>query len=291
MPSPADPLAHLPKDVRHQLRRLVTSCQAHFSARLTGLYLHGSAASGGWQPSVSDLDLLLAVKSWQHGDRPVMTAVCLDLSGHPAHFELHALAPRDLTPWVHPASYRFHYGEAWRGRLASGTLAPGSDVAMVARDRDLAAHLTMVRSGGLTLCGKPSATVIPAVPRLHFVDSVFCDLQESAELSPREGYEVLNLCRTWALLTQGALLTKEEGGRWALSRLPADQAATVYEALVAHRDGRSEDPLRVACFRQLMWPTLWTMAHPAERAVIRRWWPPAVIDRPVSRPGRIRPHA
>ncbi len=282
MPSAPDPLAHLPTDIRHQLRRLVTACQAHFSARLSGLYLHGSAASGGFSAQASDLDLVLVVSSWQHGDRPVMTSLCLDLSVHPADLELHALAARDLAPWVHPTPFRFHYSEAWRARLAAGAPAPGSDSGSTARDRDLAVHVTMARASGLTLCGKPAAAVLPAVPRLHFVDSVFCDLKDSSESPPREGYEVLNLCRSWAFLTDTRLLAKEEAGRWSLSRLPADQGATVYQALLAHRDGRFEDPLRVADFRQLMWPTLWSLARPAERALIRRWWPAALADRPFG---------
>ncbi|MHB1841666.1 MAG: aminoglycoside adenylyltransferase domain-containing protein [Sulfobacillus sp.] len=278
MPSPGDSLAHLPADIRHQLGRLTTACQAHFAGRLVGLYLHGSAASGGWQASASDLDLLLIVSFWRSADRPVMTALCLDLSAHPGHFELHVLTHRDLTPWEHPAAYRFHYSETWRGRISAGAPAPGTDVGMGARDRDLAAHLTTARARGLILCGRPVATAIPVVPRLHFIDSVFCDLQDSTVTSPGEGYEVLNLCRSWAFLTHGELLSKEEGGRWALSRLPADQAATVYQALVAHRDGGPEDPSRLSSFRRLLWPTLWASAHPAERAVIRRWWPATIPD-------------
>lgn len=268
----------LPTDARRQLKRLTTACQAHFGQRLVGLYLHGSAADGTWRASVSDLDLLTVLSGWQVADRSVLGQLCLDLSQHPADFELHILTQRDLMPWQHPAPYRFHYSEAWRPRISAGDPAPGADTGRAVLDRDLAVHLTMARRHGVLLSGHPAASTLPEVPRLHFLDGVFSDLAAAAVLAPGEGYEVLNLCRTWAYLSGGDLLSKEAGGRWAVSRLPASEAATVYQALLAHRDGQSEEPRQVAACRRLIWPLLWRAALPAERAVIRRWWPAGVSE-------------
>ncbi len=270
----------MPKATGRQLRRLTTACQAHFGQRLLGLYLHGSAATGGWQAAASDLDLVAVLSAWQAPDRPVLSELCLQLSGRPTDLELHVLTQRDLVPWQHPAPYRFHYSEAWRLRIEGGTPAPGADRDGGARDRDLAAHLTMLRQGGVTLSGRPAAATVPMVPRLHFLDAVMADLAWAADEPPHEGYEVLNLCRAWSFLTDGNLLAKEDGGRWAVSRLPASEAATVYQALLAHRGLGSEDPARVAACRQCIWPMLWQLGRPAERAVIRRWWPKAVAVAP-----------
>lgn len=280
MPSPSERVSLLPQSARRQLRRLTTACQAHFGQRLLGLYLHGSAATGGWQAQASDLDLVAVLSAWQAPDRPVLSELCLQLSRHPVDLELHVVTQRDLWPWQHPAPYRFHYSEAWRLRIEEGILAPGTDRDGGARDRDLAAHLTTLRQGGVTLSGRPAAATVPVVPRLHYLDAVMADLAWAAAELPHEGYEVLNLCRTWSFLTDGHLRSKEDGGRWAVPRLPAAEAATVYQALLAHRGLGPEDPARVAPCRQYIWPMLWQLGRPAERAVIRRWWPEAVAAAP-----------
>ncbi len=50
-------------------------------------------------------------------------------------------------------------------------------------------------------------------------------------------YVILNLCRTLAYRTEGAFLSKQEGGDWALAHLPAKYGKLVADALAAYRNG------------------------------------------------------
>jgi streptomycin 3"-adenylyltransferase len=230
-----------PDEVRAQVERLVVLLRAHVGDDLAGIYLHGSLSMGCFNPARSDLDLLAV------SERPMslstkwrVAQVLLRLSGAPSPIEISFLHRGQLSPWTHPTPFDLHYGESHRDQyerdLGSGAWKDWNR--QVQRDEDLAGHVKVARCRGVCLWGAPIEDALPDVPRADYLASVLADLEWSRD---RAGvtldYRMLNLARAWAYLETGEVMSKDEGGVWALGELPARHAPAVEAALRLYRGG------------------------------------------------------
>ena len=99
-------------------------------------------------------------------------------------------------------------------------------------DRDLAAHFTVIRSVGITLCGKPIDEIFCQVPKEHYLDSIKYDIDNAeTEITENPVYTILNLCRTLAYIKENLILSKRQGGEWAMQNLPEPFHPLVRSAL------------------------------------------------------------
>ena len=236
-----------PAGVHEQVHRLLDGLRAVLADNLSGVYLHGSLAMRCFNPGRSDVDLLATT----HRVTPVeikrdLAALLLDVSRRPSPVEISCLRHADMLPWRYPTPFDFHYSETWRDATARA-LADGGwrDWNAVRRcDEDLAAHIAVTRRRGVCLYGSPIAEVFPAVPRQDFLASVLGDVL-SAEFGldsvmKNPVYVVLNACRTLSYLRTGKILSKDEGGVWALQALPGRFHSTLAAALGAYRDSADD---------------------------------------------------
>lgn len=215
---------------------------------LLGVYLHGSLALGCFNARRSDIDLLAVThRPMSPAEKRAVAASLLDLSGHPHPVEISILAREHLHPWRYPTPFDFHYSEDWRDQTVAA-LADGSWQRWTASERgdpDLAAHITVLRARGVRLLGPPIAEVFPAVPRANFVDALRLDVLDArfglAGLAEHPVYSLLNACRTLAYLRAGVILSKAEGGAWALAALPAEHRPAIEAALAAYAQGDTEE--------------------------------------------------
>ncbi len=106
-------------------------------------------------------------------------------------------------------------------------------------DEDLAAHVTMVRARGRSLCGLPIEAAFPEVPPRDFLDAVFTpDVDRRCESVRAEPVDcVLNLCRIGLYAYEGSLASKIEGGLWALSCDAPGEHEVIRRALHGYRTG------------------------------------------------------
>ena len=231
-------------DVQDQLERLVSRFQEILKTNFVGMYLHGSLAMGCFNPQRSDIDLLVLTR-WTLTPRirSSVASTLLNLSLAPAPVELSVIKRADLRPWRYPCPYDFHFSESWRGDFecfladrAHRWAAPESG------DPDLASHITVLRSRGKVLYGPPIEKVFPEISRADFLNSILGDVLKpefgisSETISPV--YMILNVCRTFAYLRTGQILSKAEGGAWAMENIPPQHWAIVKAALDAyHSDG------------------------------------------------------
>lgn len=227
-----------PPAVRAQVTRIAAALDRRLGGALIGLYLHGSLAMGCFNPARSDLDLLAVVR--EPLDRPVQLAVARDLlaaSGTPVPLEMSVLAWSDLHPWRHPSPYDLHVHESYRVRFERGNEElPLSTPDQRRLDGDLAAHITHLRDRGVCLRGAPIAEVFPAVPPEDYAASILSDYDDARDtIADNPVYGVLNLARVWRHLEEGALSSKEEGGVWALDRVPSNLRSVVAHALAEYR--------------------------------------------------------
>lgn len=233
-----------PAEVRAQLDALVHGLTACLGENLVGVYLHGSLALGCFNPQRSDLDLLVVT----HVALPATTQrglaqLLLGASGQPHPIEISVLNRGDLVPWQYPTPFDFHYSEDWRATIGAD-LASGAWRGWNATrrtDPDLGGHVMVVGRRGVCLHGAPIAAVFPRVPSADYLDSVLGDVL-SAEFgiygrAAAAAYIVLNACRTLAYLRTGEVLSKDEGGVWALAALPGALQPLSQAALHAYRTG------------------------------------------------------
>lgn len=220
---------------------MISSLLAH---DLIGIYLHGSLAMGCFNPRQSDLDILVVSSTHLsiHIKRQMIEHL-LALSLQPCPIEISFLSRDHLLPWRHPTPFDLHFSEAWRAAclsdLASGAWQRWNESER--SDPDLAAHVTVISRRGVCLQGEPIASLFPPVPAADYRASLAGDIQESLHsIAANPVYTILNCCRTLAYVREGFVLSKEEGGRWALHVLPAAFRSIVEQALFVYAADTAE---------------------------------------------------
>jgi len=237
-----------PEDVRRQVDSLTNGVCRILADNLIGLYLHGSLAMGGFNPQRSDVDLLVVTRRGMRVQtKREVAGLLLHCSNDPRPIEISFLSEAQLRPWRHPPPFDFHFGEDWReeleAQMADGRWRTWNDETRV--DGDLAAHITVTLNRGICLHGAPIAEVVPPVPHEDYLDSILSDIDWARErIVENPVYFVLNACRVLAYLSEGLILSKDEGGAWALAGLPSEFHPTIALALDIYRGDAQPGALR-----------------------------------------------
>lgn len=226
---------------------------------LVGLYVHGSLALGGFCWEHSDIDWLMVSRtapSQRQKEELMQQLLALEPDAPPKGLEMSWLLEEDCRRVPHPMPFVLHYSPMHRQRCLEDL--PAYCAGMNGTDRDLAAHITVVRTACLTLWGPPPERVFAPVPREAYWDSICGDVEDAREgLLPAPVDGVLNLCRVLAYLREGKVLSKEQGARWAQTALPPEDACLVQQAWQRHASHQAdacrwEDPALEA-FARRMW--------------------------------------
>ncbi len=245
-----------PQAVRDQIERFIEGIQQILGEGFVGAYLHGSLAMGCFNPASSDLDLLVVTETPLplEAKREIIASL-LNLSGRPAPIEVSFLARPHLAPWQYPTPFDLHYSEAWRAQYAQDLAGEGWRrwEGPTPRDPDLAAHITVLRARGVCLAGAPIAEVFPPVPREDYLASIAEDVGWGLErLAENPTYAILNMCRTLAYLREGRILSKAEGGEWALAHLAEGLRPPIEAALAIYRGARPKEALDIRALEPWM---------------------------------------
>lgn len=207
--------------------------------KLTGIYLHGSAAMGCYQPKKSDLDFLIVTEEemTETEKREYMDMVVdLDADGPAKGIEM-SIVTRDVCdPFVYPTPFILH----WSRMHAEWYRKDPDDYIrkMNRTDRDLAAHFTVIRNRGIRLYGLQIREVFGEVPEEDYLDSIRDDTAGAAEqITDNTMYLVLNLARVLGYLKEKTVLSKKEGGIWGLKNLPAKYHPLIRTALDEYENG------------------------------------------------------
>ena len=200
---------------------------------LVGVYLHGSLVMGCFNPQKSDIDLIVVV------DRPLSDPVkkeYLDMvvkyntMGPAKGIEMSIVLREVCKPFVYPTPYELHFSA---GHLDSYMSDPDGYIRrMTGVDKDLAAHFTIINKRGKCLYGAPIQAVFEEVPNEAYLDSLLYDVAGAAEeIMEYPMYLSLNLARVMAWREEGLVLSKKEGGEWALQHLPEEYRPLLLAAL------------------------------------------------------------
>ena len=222
-------------------RRFTEMTREILGDRLAGVYLHGSAAMGCFHPAKSDLDYIVVT------DGPVPDGVkraymdrilALDAEGPAKGIEMSVVARKVCNPFVYPTPFLLHYS---RGHTAWYRRDPEDYIRkMNGTDRDLAAHFTVIRRRGIRLWGPPAEQLFGEVPAADYLDSVWNDVADAeTEIAEHPLYLILNLPRVLAAAREQAVLSKREGGEWALEHLPEEFHPLICAALREYAGGEA----------------------------------------------------
>ncbi len=209
---------------------------------LVGVYLHGSAVMGCFNPGKSDVDLLVVVN-----DEPsdavkhafLDMVVSLNENGSAKGIEMSIVERSVCKPFVYPTPFVLHFSKMHLDWYRSN---PEDYIAkMKGTDRDLAAHITVIRARGVCLCGAPIDEVFGEVPKQDYMDSLWYDIADAEDdIAEDTMYLTLNLARVLAFLQDGSVLSKKEGGEWGLRicrRSTTDFSGKHFRNIAAKRRG------------------------------------------------------
>ena len=207
--------------------------------KLAGVYLHGSAAMGCFQPKKSDLDFLTVTHEalTEAEKKEYMDMVTdLDADGPAKGIEMSVVLKDVCDPFVYPTPFLLHYSRmhtAWYRRDPADYIRK-----MNGTDKDLAAHITVIRNRGICLRGLPVSKVFGEVPETDYLDSVLDDVSCAAEeIADNPMYLILNLTRVLGYLKEKQVFSKREGGRWGLRNLPERFHPLLRSALAEYEGG------------------------------------------------------
>ena len=221
------------------LARFVRAAAETLGGNLLGVYLHGSAAMECFQPKKSDLDLLLVVREDMPEEVKRRFMDCLlelDAEGPAKVIEMSIVTRSVCDPFVYPTPFVLHYSRMHRDWYRRD---PEDYVRrMNGMDADLAAHFTVIRARGRCLYGLPVREAFSEVPAADYLDSIRSDVSGAVEeIGDNPMYLILNLARVLAYQQEGKVLSKREGGRWALEHLPERFHSLIASALREYETG------------------------------------------------------
>ena len=224
------------EDIRAYVGSLVSNFGDVLEENLTGVYLHGSLASGSYHRSKSDIDLLIVVNDPLGVDeRRRFALLCATLSDERptvGDIELSVILKENALKFRHPLPYEVHYSSMHKDMIMRGV----QNYSQNRTDRDLAAHCTFVKARGVRLDGAPICEVFGEVPFEDYLDAILNDLDwifEGDNILENPYYSVLNICRVFQVLEQGegTVPSKDEGAAWALSNLPIEHRPFIKKVL------------------------------------------------------------
>ncbi len=215
------------------LNKFVNSSKKIFKENLCGVYLHGSSVMGCFNPTKSDIDLIVIVydEISDGAKREFMkTVVELNKIAPPKGIEMSVVTKAVCDPFVYPTPYELHFSA---GHLDWYNEDPEEYIReMNGTDKDLAAHFTIIRKRGRCIYGLPIEEVFGEVPKADYMDSIWFDIEEARDdIKENPPYVILNLARVLAYCREEAVLSKKEGGEWALRNLPAEFHSLIQNAL------------------------------------------------------------
>ncbi len=188
---------------------------------LVGIYLHGSAAFGCYNPLVSDIDFIAVTKNAPDFEqKKEIIAFILDLNNTAGGkgIEFSFVLEKDCIDFTYPTPYQLHFSEYHKPFYMNDM--DGHLKRLQGTDKDLAAHFTVINSVGITWYGKDKEQVFSPVPKEYYLDSIKFDIESASEdILDNPMYIILNLCRVYAYMQDNLVVSKKDGGKWGMENI------------------------------------------------------------------------
>lgn len=213
------------------LNKIVDKSIKIFKENLIGIYLHGSLAMGCFNPDKSDIDLIIVIRN------NITDIQKLQFMNHIVEvnkiapgkgIELSIVKEEYCKNFLYPTPFELHFSNAHLQWFIDN---PTDYIQkMNGTDKDLAAHFKIIKKYGVVLQGEAINNEFDDVPRKDYIDSIWLDVEGAKkDILEEPIYVILNLCRVAAFLKSDLILSKKQGGEWALQNL-----STQYHTLISN---------------------------------------------------------
>ena len=233
---PVDQLPLSPPPLDRILPAFIEDLRASIGDDLVGVYHFGSAVSGGFDPALSDIDLLIVTA------RPVDAI----------RFEIFAGLIERLQAREPEWAGRLDVNFVGRATLADFR-QPGGPFVEISHEERLALHRRsedwletwfLARDANRALLGPPPWEVIPPIEFDEFLEVMVVDVHNYVARvrydwsDGKIAYRVMTLCRLLRSIETRAICSKQEGVEWGAARYP-EWAWLIHAAWeVREADGR-----------------------------------------------------
>lgn len=237
-------IADADRDVRQYLVRIAAALGEVLSDKLSGLYIHGSLATGSFHRERSDIDLIAVTNAkLTPGWRETVARSLVQLSdARPmkGDIEMNVIQERYARAFEHPLPYEVHYSSRYHEDIRHGRIDFSADRTNV----DLAANVMEARERGVTLLGPSAQIMFGPVPWHAYIHALEADFNWGRSvIEQMPVYAVLSACRILHGTTSKTLsvLNKDEAATWALQTVPRMYHSIVNDALQIYRGTKSTD--------------------------------------------------
>lgn len=223
------------------LNEILERMQSVLGDTLVGLYLHGSVATGDFEPESSDVDLLAAIR--QDLNEAQFNAL------QTMHLDVVAKYPF----WDNRIEIAYVSLDALKvfktQRHKLGIISPGEPFHIVDAGKEWLMNWYMVQEQGVTLFGPPPQTIIYPISKDEFVQSIrdsvaawrtYDVYSETVSHRGAQAYAILTVCRGLYTHRYGEQVSKRQAAEWAQQELP-EWASLIQNALIWRRDWRDEN--------------------------------------------------
>ena len=183
-----------------------------------GSYVFGSAASDGYDPGVSDVDLLVVTT------RPPVAADYARLR------QMHTALAAGREEWKDRIEVAYLSRQALRTFKEQtseiGIVSPGEPFHVVSAGRDWLMNWYDVREHAIVVAGPDPKTLIDPITRSELKACIrdyvrlFPERVRNSSRRGSDAYAVLTMCRSLYTNVAGGTATKRAAGEWAASRYP-----------------------------------------------------------------------
>ncbi len=198
-------------------------------SNLVGMYLYGSLAFGCYNPTRSDVDVLVVTRR-RIADE-ARDPLARFLRPIREKLEITFLTREQLHPWRYPPPFDYHLS-------GSSEVHDGMGV-------DIATEVTNARTASVALVGPPAHELLPEVPVEDFLDCIVRDMHWARARADEPGYMVLNCCRALTFARTGRVMSKVDGAEWGIRDLPGQFVPLAERALAAYRSDAIGDDLEM----------------------------------------------
>ncbi|HLZ68505.1 MAG TPA: aminoglycoside adenylyltransferase domain-containing protein [Dehalococcoidia bacterium] len=237
-------------DVNALLGLLLDETRATLRHEFVGMYLHGSLATGDFDPQSSDIDALIVTAS-----EPDAATIAALAAMH------RRIAAGGLT-WAARLECSYIPRAALRRYDQTKARHPqiGADKPFAVRqhEHDWVIERHILRERGIVLDGPTAAGLIDPVSRAELSNAVRTILQgwwrqileQPAWFAERvyQAFAVLTMCRALHTLRAGEVVSKPAAAAWAGDALGARWAPLIEQALAWRHDPGSGDPSDALAF-------------------------------------------
>lgn len=225
-------------EIKRLLVNIHNRLEELLNGNFVGLYIHGSIAMGCFNPLVSDVDFLVVVlNKLSIEEKQKLVKILLNESNNvPKGIEMSVVLLAQTQKPIFPTPFEFHFGKEYEEKYRREEI----DLFKENTDPDLIAHFTVTKKRGITWSGLPINEVFSEIPKGMCIKSLlydFNDLDKNIVDNPVSA--ILNACRTIAYLEDGCVLSKKEGGEWAVENLHQQYFGILEQALASYETGEN----------------------------------------------------